>query len=113
MERIMTESTSREELEQLLNKIGNHSEEFLNPWYFKTSVPHEDLATAFVAIKDRLRPAIQSHTAREIEKARREELLEIGLLAHKFEGEDYHCREIADAIDERLGQLTANGEVKD
>jgi hypothetical protein len=39
-------------------------------------------------------------------ECRKDELLEIGLLAHKFEGQDYHCREIADAIDERLAALT-------
>jgi hypothetical protein len=40
-------------------------------------------------------------------KERREELLEIGLLAHKFEGQDYHCREIADAIDSRIAHVNS------
>jgi hypothetical protein len=70
-----------------------------------------DVVEALTALHDRLVEAARLDESLKypqplyeqgMRDGRREELLEIGLLAHKFEGEDYHCREIADAIDERL-----------
>lgn len=57
--------------------------------------------TASAGFLDELVGLVQA----KVVEARQDELLEIGLLTHKFEGQDYHCREIADAIDERLAQL--------
>jgi hypothetical protein len=62
---------------------------------------------------DRYWPLIAQAADKREQEAREDELLEIGLLAHKFEGEDSHCREIADAIDDRLAQLRQGRAAKD
>ncbi len=73
--------------------------EFTYEWWYRLNRLHTDYPT-YEAFDEQLQALIADVQI----QARMDELLEIGLLAHKFEGEDYHCREIADAIDERLAQ---------